>query len=491
MASAVARGSVWMLACTAATRAASFVAQIVLGWLLTKQDFGVYALAMSVATLAAVLKDGGVKAVLVQRQREYDRLIGPVFWMASAFNGATGLLIAGLAPLLARAYHEPRVAWLMLVVAASQPLSTPGAILTTRLQIDMRFREAAFIAAASSIVRYLGAVAFACVGFGAMSFVLPLPLLALVEWMLGWWFVRERPWSRAPRPGLWWPLFRDTRWALVATAAIAGANLGPNIVIGFLVPMNVVGVFFFAFQIVVQVAVMVASNVIQVLVAAFSRMGDDASRRRAGAERALRQVMFLSAPMCLGLAATFAPTEMLIWKGKWADAADAVQIIGLFYPAVMASTIAQAVLQARGQFRAWGAGLAWMAIATLAGAGFGAWSSRTAAGVAMGSGAIGGLVAMGVTVNGLRGIGVRAGELARAIAPPWLLAIAAAALAMNVDLYCLSAAHPLLRLLVSATVYGAGFGLLARVWLSDHLREALGVMPSRLRPLVAGALRLR
>jgi O-antigen/teichoic acid export membrane protein len=501
MAGAVARGSFWMISSAAATRVASFIAQILLGARLSQHDFGVYAIAISVSSLAAVLKDGGVKQVLVQRQREYDRLIGPVFWMAAAFNTATGLIIAGLAPVLARAYDEPRIALLMLVIAASQPIATPGAILATRLQIDMRFREAGMIATASAMVRYLGAVVLAYLGFGALSFVLPLPVLSLIEWGMGWWYVRQRPWRARPEPRAWWPLFRDTRWVLAGTLGVAGVNLGSNMVIGFFVPTAVVGVFFFAFQIVVQVGVLVSANILQVLAPALSKIAEDLDRKRAATERCLRQVMLLGAPMCLGLVATFTPLELFIWKGKWADASDAVLFIGALYPASLAAAVSQAVMQARGQFRRWGMALIVMAALTLLSAAIGAMVDGTPGGIALYASLGNAIAALGVTIAGVGEIGIGPGNMLQDIAPPWLLAVAAAAIAMIIDRHVLGGAGgqpggssrlaAFVRTGIAGGVFTVAYAVLTRALLPRYLREAIAVVPQRWRPLASAALRFR
>lgn len=501
MGRAVAHGSAWLVISSVATRAASFLAQILLGWLLFKNDFGIYALAMSVSSLAAVLRDGGVRQLLVQRHRDYPRLIGPVFWMAGAFNAATGLIIALLAPILAAAYHEPRVGWLMLVIAVSQPLGTPGAILTTRLQIDLRFREIGRIAVVSALVRYVGAVLLAWLGFGALSFVLPLPVLAVIEGAMAWAYTRERPWRLAPRLAEWWPMFRDTRWVIAGTFGIAGLNLGSNMVISFFVPLTVVGVYFFAFQIVMQIGMLLSANVYQVLTAAFARIVHDPERERAAAERALRQVMLVAAPMCLGLAATFYPVEMLIWKGKWADAADAVQVIGLLYPINIAASVVLAVIQARGRFRLWGLSLVGMALATLGGAALGAAIHGSAAGAALYSGLANAVTALLVAILGFSGLGLRPRHILGDIGPAWLIAIAAGAAAMSVDLYVLTSLQPpatpagpslillsLIRAAIVSGVFCAAFAFLSRVLIPGHLKEALLVAPARLRPLAAGIL---
>lgn len=480
-----------MILNTGVTRAASLLAQVVLGWILSKTDFGLYAVAISASTLAAVFKDGGVRQILIQRQRDYDMLVGPTFWMAGAFNAATGAVIALLAWPLAWAYGDARLVPMMLVIALSQPLSTPGAILSTRLQIALRFREAASIQTVAALVRYVGAVVLALAGFGAMSFVLPLPVIALVEWAMAWWYTRDRLWTRPAGLSLWWDLFRQAKWIVIGTFGIAGINMGANVVIGLFVPLTVVGVYFFAYQIVIQIGLLLSANLVSVLAPVFARINDDPGRERTAAAKALRQVMLLASPLCLGLAATFAPLEFVIWRGRWADAADAVYIIGMLYPASVISSVAVSILQAKGLFRAWGISLIAIAAATVVSAAAGAAVHGSAIGIALYAG-VGTMVSsLAVTMIGMARVGIQPGQIANAMAPVWLLAIGAAAIAMNLDLYLLTGAPAIVRVLAAGVSFCAVFGLSVRALAPDYLREGLTVTPAPVRNIAMTLLRLR
>ena len=118
-------------------------------------------------SLTTILKDGGVRQLLIQRgQSEFESLVGPVFWMAMAFNVGTGALLAAAAPLAAGLYGHAVIAPMLLVVAASISLSTPSAILQAKMTIDLRFGALARIAVGSAIVRYAGSVVLAWAGLG-------------------------------------------------------------------------------------------------------------------------------------------------------------------------------------------------------------------------------------------------------------------------------------------------------------------------------------
>jgi O-antigen/teichoic acid export membrane protein len=479
---AVFRGSAWMMVIATMSRGMSFIAQIVLGWLLSQNDFGVYALAISAASVASALRDGGVKQLLVQRQHDYDALIGPVYWMVFAFNMATACLVAGLGPPLARIYGEPMIVWLMLGVALSQPITSPGVILITRLQMQMRFRAISAIQATSALVRYGGAIACAALGAGPLSFVIPLPIIAVIEGVMAWRFTREQPWSHPPRLAVWWPLFLETIWLTVGNLAYAVLLMGASPVLGLFADRTaVVGVYFFAFQIVAQVGSLLGSTLGQVLFAAFARIAGEAERKRLALARSIRQTMLLVAPACLGLAVTFPPLELLIWRGKWSSAAEAVQIIGLLYPPAVAAHVALASMQARGMFRQWAVSLIVMALACLGGAVYGSALYGTPVAVALCSGITTAAASLACVLWSQRAVGLGWAASLGTLLPAWLLGAAAAALADQIDRTYLSAAHPIPRLLAAGLGFSVLYGLLTRLLIPSHLRETIAILPARIR----------
>jgi len=479
---AVTHGSFWMMLSAAIQRGASFAAQIVLGWLLSQRDFGVFALAMSVAALAGALRDGGVRQLLIQKQADYDNLLGPMFWMALAFNTLTGVVLAALAPVVASALHEPTLVGLVVILAIAQPLGTPSAILTARLSIDLRFREAGRIAVVSSLVRYLGTIGLAAAGFGPLSFVLPLPLLGIIEWGMACAYTREKPWSRSANPRTWPRMLAEARWIFIGTFGIAALNLGAALTIKPFVSTAVVGVYYFAFQVIVQVGMLLSANILQVLFPAFARINDDPARLSAAASRALRQLMLIAAPMCLGLAATFGPLELLIWHGKWKAAADAVRAIAFLYPAVIASSVPLALQQAGGSFRSSGLTLVSMGVVSLLGAMVGAMLGGTAVAIAISTGVATGAVSIAVTWATMRRTGVSGREILAAIGPAWLLSCVAFAASYSLDgLLAERGAPTLIRAVVSGVTFVLVFCAAARLSIPRHVEEALSVMPARIR----------
>ncbi len=507
LASAVLRGSAWMFLNTVVTRVVSLLATIVLGRLLDDHAWGIYGLAMSAATIVGTIRDGGVRQVLIQRPNEYNSLIGPVFWLAMTCNLVTGGLLAIAAVPIAHAWGEPQVAPLIWIIAAAFPLGTPALIMQARLAIQLRFRLIGLITSVGGIVRFCGAMALALLGVGPMAFVLPLLACALLEWALTWYYVREPLWSRPRQTNMWSGLLAGTLWIMLGSAAIAMLNWGGNIAIKPFVPTEIVGAYFFAFQIVVQIGILLSSNLNAVLFPAMARIVNEPTRLAAAAARALRQVMLIAAPLSVGLAVTFPSLEALFFGGKKANSIDAVLIQGATYAFAVMLAVPLSVQQARGRFRSWAIGLTGTSLAGLAAAATGAAIHKTPEGIALWSGAATAITGMAYALFTLKRIGVpRRTSLASSL-PSWLISIVCGSLAWSLDRHIQSNPIALdgtalpaawlvpvsltLRFLLVGSVFSVLFAILARVFLSDHVREAIAVLPARIRPLFERLMRTR
>lgn len=507
---------------TALAKGAAFIAQIVLGWLLLQEDFGLYFTALAVAGFVQVMRDGGVREVLVQRgAAAYANLAGPVFWLALAMNVAAGAILAGLAPVIAGLYEEPRLTPLLLVIAVSLPLSTPAAILLAKLRIDLRFGVVSRISIVSAIARHGGTIALAYWLKSPMAFVLPLILVAVVEWAWAWWATREErpPWMKAARVREWIGLLKAGYWMIVQTLANVLLDVGSFAVLGLIVTQAVVGTYGFAFNWIAQVGVLLSFNMQQVLFPALTRVQDDPARLRDATLRSLRALMLVAAISCLGLAAVMEPLEKLLWHGKWEAAVVPVMVLGVFFAFRVSFGLCAAVLMAAGRFRAFSFLTMAEGVGVMAAGAIGAAIHGDATGIAMWTGAqlaIGRLVA---TVIVLKPLGIGAGEVLRAGVPAWLLATLAAAAAVMVDrsggvqsvLAGIDVARLVsgwgaslkwaqrldsiategARMLVISMACAGLFAVAARVLIAGQVSEALDALPGRVGRPVRAILRLR
>lgn len=423
------RGLMWFLINVILGKGLSFASFIVLGWVLSKEDFGVYASAFALAAFAQVFRDGGVTYLLPQRgEAEFQRIAGPVFWMAAAFNLAVGAVLAAAAWPAAAYYDDPRIARILWIIALAVPLATPATVFTAVLQMRLRFDAASRIGIASSITRNVSIVILALAGAGPLSFVIPLVLVAVVEGALGYLAVREAVWLRRPDLRAWPELFSASRWLILTVIASAGINQGAYLALSAVAGPRVVGLFFFAYQLVLQIDALLNYAVGFVLLGAFSSIKESEQRQQAAAVRAARALALIATPATVGLAVVAAPFERLVWGGKWAEAVFAVQAIALFCAWRIVFAVPASATQARGLWKYNAALLIVGGLVTIAGITVAALINPDAdtAGLAMGLVNILGLG--GLYLLGMHRIGVSPGRALGAVLRIWLIGIVAAGL---------------------------------------------------------------
>src|SRR5215469_10060387 len=91
------------------------VMTVVLARLLTPADFGIVAMVVAVTGLGQAFADLGLSEATIQREDINDRQVSALFWINVAIGLALMLITAGLAPVLAWFYREPRLKEITLV----------------------------------------------------------------------------------------------------------------------------------------------------------------------------------------------------------------------------------------------------------------------------------------------------------------------------------------------------------------------------------------
>lgn len=499
MGRSVGRGMTFSLGSTVFQRVASLLAQWALGLILVPDEFGVVAVATSVAMLAQVFQDGGMKWLLIQRAREFPVISAPLFWMATAINGVLALVLCAAAPVAALVYQDWRVAWNVLVIALAIALTSPMSVLNAKLSIDLRFGRLALIQVGSAVIRYAGSIGFALAGFGALSLVLPLPIIAVYEGVAAYLSTREQPWRRSAQVGEWKGYLRQASWVMAVGLSNGLVNLGPYMVIGAFVVQGVVGVYYFGYMLVSQLGSVLSNNLFSVLFPTLQKMADERDRLRDAVLRSVGVLMLVAAPSCLVLAPAYPWIERLLWSGKWAASAPVVRIVSAAFPFYAVLHVITASQVSRGLFRRTAIMTGALGVTLLGAAALGAGAFGTPVAIA----AFGGIwLALGSAVYVLveaRRLGATPGQTGGAMLPAWIVAVGAALVTARAEPW----AHALLRghlpgrwlelgmVVALVGVYGVVFTVAARLVLTRTIRDAMRVAPSKLERLARRALLLR
>ena len=345
-----AHGFLWLLSQTASGRIALFLGQIVLARLLSPEDFGTIGLTYTITTIIGYLTTSGIGDVLVQRSRHFYIWAWPGFLIDIALASIGGGLVLALAPLGARLYATPEISGLAQVMAVAMPLGALSTIPLTALRVSLNFRLLAAIGTVEIVAAQILSVLLAWYGMGAYSFVVPMPVVAVIKAVWLWVFIRPRLPRTRPRRA-WFNLVRRGCWIWGFRLLIGLVSQGDYFVLGLLSSRQEVGFYFFAFRLSAQplqaLALNLSSVMFPVLVNSRSRP-EEQSQVALKASQVFAVAIFFVA--CLQTAIV-APILHLLFYDRWNGSILLSQIlsIGLSFDAVC--WVAGALVNARGEFR--------------------------------------------------------------------------------------------------------------------------------------------
>lgn len=517
----------WVMSTSIIVKGLSFIAQVVMGWYLTQKDFGVFAIAWAIIGLASFVREGGSRDYLIQQgPLRYGELVGPLFWMAmtitmglSAILVCTAGLIAAFPGSLPPAYRAPQLPWLLVMGAILLALSTPSAFTSAKLQLELRFDTFSRVQIGSGFIRYGVMIGLAVSGYGPFSFMWAYIAVQIYELLVLGKIVGVNLFRLPAKPQLWRGYLSLTIWLtvgflgnfLVEWSSAAGVGLFAN--------DEEVGLYYFAFNIVAQIVVLISVNAQYVLMPALSRLNEEPERQGLAILKITRSLMLVASGLCLGFAVIADSVMEFIWRSKWEQAVMPMQIFCIFFPMRMTYGLTLAIMQAKGQFKRWAATSLLEGAAIFTAAATGAWIGvhvpgairlvgSTAAVAALCVGLAIAVARSLVTADTLKRAGITPLQCAAAQYTAWAIGLFAAGICWWLDYSLIGREQwaefasslgeqlhlpgrlagetlSLLRGGVLGLVFAVLFVGTTRLILHRHVADALSLAPRRIRGLVA------
>ena len=354
---------VWMLLSNGLTKGQVVIAQLVLGLILTKHDFGIYFIVMSIAMYIQTFRDGGVRDYLTQRINTYFKDLGPCFWLSVVVNCIVGVALGLAGELVGYLYAHAKdsgvnsaseISTLVWIMAASLPLGSAAPVLVPRLRMTMEFKSLAMWTVLSGVVRYAGQIGLAFAGFGTYSLIIPFIAVAIFDSAYMIHATKLWPWMYPVGLSQWGIILKRSGWLILGQSFAGILNSGYFLLAGLFVPVEVIGVLGFAVQLHMQIETLIGQAVVGVMQPVLTRLRDDLPRQGQACLRIARAATLISAPATLGIALLYPVAESIVFGGKWGDAAIPLAILALGYVARSSLiSVPNPLLLARDAFKEW------------------------------------------------------------------------------------------------------------------------------------------
>jgi PST family polysaccharide transporter len=210
------------------------------------------------------------------------------------------------------------------------------------------------------VITSVCSIGLAAAGFGAYSFVLPVPFARAARVLILWRAARACAAGRrqAGWDLSWRRLRRSTRLLPAASAALGTTLLatlvaqGDYIVLGLIIANPAaVGVYFLAFKLAIQPLRMLAGSFSGVLFPTLVQYRNDPLRQRDAALRVSQMLSAVVMPICFLQATLAHPLLEVFFAPRWQGAAPFMQLLSIGLAFDASSWAAGAFLQARGEFK--------------------------------------------------------------------------------------------------------------------------------------------
>jgi PST family polysaccharide transporter len=334
-------------------RLAALFSQFCLGWFLSKQDYGLYGIAVSLGAFAASFRVSGVFKILVQAEGDFDEISDGGFLVSLIFATLAFVVMVVSGIVYSRFANCPAVLPITCVLAVGLLLAFPVPVFQAGLSRDLRFGSVARVNAIVGVVQNLAVIPLAALGFGALSFVLPLPFIRLLETSI---YKRMLPqarisgfWKRCNKAGVV-RLLGPVRWIMLSALLISLVQRGDYFVLGFVVDSTLIGIYFFGYQLTTAFSTMLSGPLNKVFMPALRAKNDDPDSQQRIFGRSLKAMLAVLLPVFGGLAFVIGPFIHLVWGGKWDDAIVVSQILLLVLPFRLLAPLYRSLLEARGKW---------------------------------------------------------------------------------------------------------------------------------------------
>lgn len=392
---------------------------VALARLLSPAEVGAFAAGTVLTMLLTTFVEGGLRSGLVQREKEVADAADTVF-RASLLNGlVVGLFALAAAPVIGTVFHDETIGLIAAATSGFLLLFALTNVPEALLQREFSVRRRIIVGPAVSVSFCAVSVTLAALGFGVWSLVIGT-YASYAVWVLAvWWLARWRPGRGRASMRIWRELARfgspvvvnmlGSRVQTTVEAAVVGRGLSAAALGHYRYGQRIA-------QIPVRFIVEVGAFS---LFPAFSRIAEERDARRLAAAylRAIRLTTAGAAALCGLIVAVGEPAVVIVFGERWREAGlVVVAMAGLGLGKAWMSVSEEAIKGAgRTALLNWqtaielvlGIGLLLVLVRLYGLIGVGLATSATA-------------LVVGVVVIGLARnvIGVRIGDLIRAIGPP-------------------------------------------------------------------------
>ena len=321
------KGTVWVTGASYSAFIVGFATQLILVRLLFPEDFGLYALAVSILELITVFFSWSFPLGLIQID-EGEHLTDTAF-ILSLVQGLAFLVVASVGSLVVGRLYSFKLAKVIFVIGLGRSLTFVAYIYSAVLEKELEYMWLSIARLAVTVTSVLGALGLAFAGFGVWSLAGRELLMAggslaafrfIAPWRFRWRFDGDS--ARKLLQFGWGMLF--------ARGFESAYHRLDNLMVGVLLGMTTLGFYSQARYLVDLGNTAVQPATAKVAFPTFSRLKSDKARLARAYQTTNYFLVRLMLPAALILCLFPEPIIALLYGAKWKPAAPILRVLGLY-----------------------------------------------------------------------------------------------------------------------------------------------------------------
>lgn len=304
----------------AITQGVSLLQTVVLARLLSPLEVGIFAAGTVLTALLVEFSEGGLRAALVNRQRDVEAAAETVFWATLVSGVLISLGALAAAPVIGLVFEDPTVGLVAAASAGGLLLHSLTNVPEALLQREFSVPRNIVVGPAVSIAFAAVSVACALLGFGVWSLVIGTYASSVTLLVGVWVLVAWRPGRARASVGMWRQLARYGYPLLIDHVANQVRTTAEPVVIGRLLDTAALGFYRYGLRIARLPVNVMIGVVAYALFPAFSHIAADPGRLRQTYLKALRWVTFCAAPVSGLMLAIGEPAAVVVLGEPWREA---------------------------------------------------------------------------------------------------------------------------------------------------------------------------
>lgn len=307
-------------------RSIGIVSTVLLARLLTPNDFGLVAMAMTVIAFIELATAFGFEMALIQ-MREPRREHFDTAWTLNLCMAAGGaLLIVAAAQPAAAFYNDPRLAPVMLGIGAAWMLTGLENIGPVWFRRELNFGAEFRFLAAKRVVAFAATLTAALTLGTYWALVIGMASGRLAGVLLSYLVHPYRP---RPTLACTRELFSFSGWVFVNNALGVALGRVPHLVVGRLFGAQALGPYTVASEIAQLASTEIVAPINRAMFPGYARLTDDPAALRRTCQDATGAIALVALPVSLGIAVLAGPFVRLLLGPQWVAAVPVIQVLAI------------------------------------------------------------------------------------------------------------------------------------------------------------------